>query len=54
MNWLKNESIIMESICQLAEKAIEFDHVERIRLVDAILNSLDKPDHDIRLIRSPD
>ena len=35
----------MESVSQLAKKAIE--PVERIRLVEAILNSLDKPDQDI-------
>ncbi len=37
----------MESLSQLAKKAIELEPVERIRLVEAILNSLDKPDHDI-------
>jgi putative addiction module component (TIGR02574 family) len=37
----------MESISQLARKAIELAPVERIRLVEAILYSLDKPDHDI-------
>jgi len=37
----------MESVSQLAKKAIELEPVERIRLVEAILNSLDKPDHDI-------
>ncbi len=37
----------MESVSQLAQKAIELDPVERIRLVETILHSLDKPDHDI-------
>lgn len=37
----------MESVSQLAKKAIELEPVERIRLVEAILHSLDKPDHDI-------
>ena len=37
----------MESVNQLAQKAIELEPVERIRLVEAILYSLDKPDHDI-------
>jgi putative addiction module component (TIGR02574 family) len=37
----------MESVNQLAKKAIELAPVERIRLVEAILYSLDKPDHDI-------
>jgi len=37
----------MESVSQLAKKAIELEPVERIRLVEAVLNSLDKPDHDI-------
>ncbi len=37
----------MESVRQLAKKAIELKPVERIRLVEAILNSLDKPDHGI-------
>lgn len=37
----------MESVNQLAKKAIELEPVERIRLVEAILHSLDKPDHDI-------
>ena len=34
----------MESIDQLAEKAIGLRPIERIRLVEAILYSLDKPD----------
>ena len=34
----------MESIDQLAKKAMELDPVERIRLVEAILYSLDKPE----------
>jgi putative addiction module component (TIGR02574 family) len=37
----------MESVSQLAKKAIELEPVERIRLVEEILRSLDKPDHDI-------
>jgi putative addiction module component (TIGR02574 family) len=37
----------MESVNQLAKKAIELEPVERIQLVEAILHSLDKPDHDI-------
>lgn len=37
----------MESIDQLAKKAMELKPVERIRLVEAILYSLDKPDSDI-------
>ena len=37
----------MESINQLAKKAIELQPVERIRLIEAILYSLDKPDPDI-------
>jgi putative addiction module component (TIGR02574 family) len=37
----------MESVSQLAKKAIELEPVERIRLVEAILNSLDKPDQGI-------
>jgi putative addiction module component (TIGR02574 family) len=37
----------MESLSQLAKKAIELEPVGRIRLVEAILYSLDKPDHDI-------
>jgi putative addiction module component (TIGR02574 family) len=37
----------MESVSQLAKKAIELTPVERIRLVEAILHSLDKPDRDI-------
>ena len=37
----------MESINQLAKKAIELKPVERIRLIEAILYSLDKPDPDI-------
>ncbi len=34
----------MESLDQLAKKAMELKPVERIRLVEAILYSLDKPD----------
>jgi putative addiction module component (TIGR02574 family) len=37
----------MELVSQLAKKAVELEPVERIRLVEAILHSLDKPDHDI-------
>lgn len=37
----------MESIDQLAEKVIGLRPIERIRLVEAILYSLDKPDADI-------
>ena len=38
---------IMESTDQLAKKAIGLRPTERIRLVEAILYSLDKPDSDI-------
>ena len=37
----------MESVNQLAKKAIGLTPTERIRLVEAILYSLDKPDPDI-------
>jgi len=37
----------MESLDQLAKKAMELKSVERIRLVEAILYSLDKTDPDI-------
>ncbi len=37
----------MESIDRLAKKAIGLRPIERIRLVEAILYSLDKPDPDI-------
>ena len=37
----------MESVSQLAKKAIELEPVERIRLVEVILHSLDKPHCDI-------
>jgi len=37
----------MESVSQLAKKAIGLQPIERIRLVEAILYSLDKPDPDI-------
>ncbi len=37
----------MELLDQLAKKAIELRPVERIRLVEAILYSLDKPDPEI-------
>ena len=38
---------IMESVDQLAKKATGLQPIERIRLVEAILYSLDKPDPDI-------
>ena len=37
----------MESVDQLARKAFGLQPTERIRLVEAILYSLDKPDPDI-------
>ncbi len=37
----------MKSVDQLAKKAIELKPTERIRLVEAILYSLDKPDPEI-------
>ena len=37
----------MESVDQLAQKAAVLQPIERIRLVEAILYSLDKPDPDI-------
>ena len=37
----------METLDQLAKKAIGLRPIERIRLVEAILYSLDKPDSDI-------
>lgn len=37
----------MEPLNQLAKNAIELQPVERIRLVEAILYSLDKPNPDI-------
>ena len=37
----------MESVNHLAKKAMELQPIERIRLVEAILYSLDKPDPDI-------
>jgi len=37
----------MDSVKQLTKKAIVLQPVERIRLVEAILYSLDKPDQDI-------
>ena len=42
-----NRRNTMESINQLAKKALELQPIERIRLVEAILYSLDKPDPDI-------
>lgn len=37
----------METVDQLVQKALDLRPVERIRLVEAILYSLDKPDPDI-------
>ena len=37
----------MESVNQLAKKALELQPVERIKLVEAILYSLDKPNPNI-------
>ena len=37
----------MKSVDQLAKKAMELTPTERIRLVEAILYSLDKPDPEI-------
>jgi putative addiction module component (TIGR02574 family) len=37
----------METLEQLAKKAVGLRPIERIRLVEAILYSLDKPDPDI-------
>ena len=37
----------MESVDQLAKKAIGLQPIERIRLVEAILYSLDRPDPEI-------
>jgi putative addiction module component (TIGR02574 family) len=37
----------METLDQLAKKALGLRPIERIRLVEAILYSLDKPDPDI-------
>ena len=37
----------MDSVNHLAKKAMELQPIERIRLVEAILYSLDKPDPDI-------
>ena len=37
----------MESVDQLAKKAIGLRPIDRIRLVETILSSLDKPDSDI-------
>lgn len=37
----------MESVDQLAKKALVLQPVERIRLVEAILYSLDKPNPDV-------
>jgi putative addiction module component (TIGR02574 family) len=37
----------MESLNQVAKKAMELKPTERIRLVEAILYSLDKPDMEI-------
>jgi putative addiction module component (TIGR02574 family) len=46
-NDIWNRQNIMESVNQLAKKAIGLQPIERIRLVEAILYSLDKPDPDI-------
>jgi putative addiction module component (TIGR02574 family) len=46
-NDILNRQNIMESVNQLAKKAIGLQPIERIRLVEAILYSLDKPDPDI-------
>ena len=40
----------MESVDQLAKKATGLQPIERIRLVEAILYSLDKPNPDIEQI----
>ena len=37
----------MDSVEQLAEKAVKLEPVERLRLVEAVLFSLDKIDPDI-------
>jgi len=37
----------METTELLAKKAVQLQPVERIRLVEAILHSLDKPDTDV-------
>lgn len=37
----------MDTLDQLAKKAIALQPAERIRLVEAILNSLDRPDLEI-------
>jgi len=37
----------MESVEQLAKKAVELQPVERLKLVEAILYSLDNPDEKI-------
>ncbi|MBN1279836.1 MAG: addiction module protein [Chlorobium sp.] len=37
----------MESVEELTKKAIVLDPNERVRLVEAILHSLDKPDSEI-------
>lgn len=37
----------MESVSQLAKNAMKLDPVERTRLVEAILRSLDKPNEEI-------
>ena len=44
---INEERDIMETLDQLAKKAIELQPTERIRLVEAILHSLDRPDLDI-------
>lgn len=40
-------AFIMESLDHLAKKAIQLKPVERIRLVEAILYSLDNPDSEV-------
>jgi hypothetical protein len=59
---INEERYKMETLDQLAKKAIGLQPIERIRLVEAILHSLDRPDLDIekskryksiRLIKSP-
>lgn len=44
---IRNGKYTMELVSQLAKKAVELEPVERIRVVEAILHSLDRPNHDI-------
>jgi len=44
---IKKSEAHMETVDDLARKATELQPVERIRLVEAILYSLDKPDDEI-------